>query len=114
MSKSVRTKEVDHLFAAILSLETKEECYTFFEDVCTINELLSISQRFEVAKMLREGKTYLEISEDTGASTATISRVNRSLNYGNDGYDMVFARIAAKQAADNGQTEDQEETQSEN
>ena len=63
MSKSVRTKEVDHLFAAILSLETKEECYTFFEDVCTINELLSISQRFEVAKMLREGKTYLEISE---------------------------------------------------
>ena len=56
MSKSVRTKEVDHLFAAILSLETKEECYTFFEDVCTINELLSISQRFEVAKMLREGK----------------------------------------------------------
>ena len=114
MSKSVRTKEVDHLFAAILSLETKEECYTFFEDVCTINELLSISQRFEVAKMLREGKTYLEISEDTGASTATISRVNRSLNYGNDGYDMVFARIAAGQAADNGQTEDQEETQSEN
>ena len=88
MSKSVRTKEVDHLFAAILSLETKEECYTFFEDVCTINELLSISQRFEVAKMLREGKTYLEISEDTGASTATI----RSLNYGNDGYDMVLKR----------------------
>ena len=92
MSKSVRTKEVDHLFAAILSLETKEECYTFFEDVCTINELLSISQRFEVAKMLREGKTYLEISEDTGASTATISRVNRSLNYCNDGYDMVLKR----------------------
>ena len=93
MSKKLRTEAVDHLFDAILSLQNKEECYTFFEDVCTINELLSISQRFEVAKMLREGKTYLEISEDTGASTATISRVNRSLNYGNDGYDMVFSRL---------------------
>lgn len=61
-----------------------------FEDVCTVNELFSLSQRFEVAKMLREQKTYLDIAEKTGASTATISRVNRSLNYGNDGYDMVF------------------------
>ena len=93
MSKSVRTKEVDHLFAAILSLETKEECYTFFEDVCTVNELLSLSQRVEVAKMLRDQKTYLDIAEKTGASTATISRVNLSLNYGNDGYDMVFSRL---------------------
>ena len=83
----------DYLFSAILSLENKEECYTFFEDICTINELLSLSQRFEVAKMLREHKTYLEIADKTGASTATISRVNRSLNYGNDGYDMVFERI---------------------
>ena len=65
----------------------------FFEDVCTVNELLSVSQRFEVAKMLRDQKTYLDIAEKTGASTATISRVNRSLNYGNDGYDMVFARM---------------------
>ena len=78
---------------AILSLENKEECYLFFEDICTINELLSLSQRFEVARMLREQKTYLEIAEKTGASTATISRVNRSLNYGNDGYDMVFERL---------------------
>ena len=93
MSKKIRRKEVDHLFEAILTLETKEECYTFFEDVCTINELLSISQRYEVAKMLREGHTYLDISKDTGASTATISRENRSLNYGNDGYDMVLARL---------------------
>ena len=76
----------------------KEECYTFFEDICTINELLSLSQRFEVAKMLREHKTYLEIAEKTGASTATISRVNRSLNYGNDGYDMVFERIGLGEA----------------
>ena len=93
MSKKIRTEAVDYLFSAILSLKDKEECYTFFEDICTINELLSLSQRFEVAKMLREKRTYLEIAEKTGASTVTISRVNRSLNYGNDGYDMVFDRI---------------------
>ena len=80
MSKKIRTEAVDYLFQAILSLKDKEECYVFFEDICTINELLSLSQRFEVAKMLREHKTYLEIAEKTGASTATISRVNRSLN----------------------------------
>ena len=93
MSKKLRTEAVDHLFDAILSLQNKEECYTFFEDVCTVNELLSLSQRFEVAKMLRDQKTYLDIAEKTGASPATISRVNRSLNYGNDGYDMVFSRL---------------------
>ena len=93
MSKKLRTEAVDHLFDAILSLQNKEECYTFFEDVCTVNELLSLSQRFEVAKMLREHKTYLEIADKTGASTATISRVNRSLTYGNDGYEMVFNRM---------------------
>lgn len=96
MSKKIRTNEVDRLFEAILSLQNKEECYTFFEDICTVNELLSLSQRFEVAYMLRGQKTYLDIAEKTGASTATISRVNRSLNYGNDGYDMVFARINSK------------------
>lgn len=93
MNKKLRTKAVDHLFEAVLSLQSKEECYLFFEDICTVNELQSLSQRFEVAKMLREDKKYLEIAEETGASTATISRVNRSLNYGNDGYDMVFARM---------------------
>ena len=92
MSKKIRTEAVDHLFDAILTLKTPEECYAFFEDVCTVNELLSLSQRYEVARMLRAQKTYLDIAEKTGASTATISRVNRSLNYGNDGYDMVFAR----------------------
>ncbi len=96
MGKKIKTESVDYLFEAILSLNDKEECYTFFEDICTINELLSLSQRFEVAKMLREKKTYLEIAEKTGASTATISRVNRSLNYGNDGFDMVFERISKK------------------
>ncbi len=93
MGKKVKTESLDLLFEAILCLKDKEECYTFFEDICTVNELLSITQRFEVAKMLREQKTYLEIAEKTGASTATISRVNRSLNYGNDGYDMVFERM---------------------
>lgn len=93
MSKKIHTEAVDHLFEAILCLRNKEECYTFFEDVCTINELLSLSQRFEVARMLRRKNTYLEISEKTGASTATISRVNRSLIYGNDGYELVFERL---------------------
>ena len=93
MSKKIRTDAVDELFEAIMCLKNKEECYLFFEDVCTINELLSLSQRFEVAHMLKEKKTYLEIAEKTGASTATISRVNRSLNYGNDGYEMVFSRL---------------------
>ncbi len=96
MNSKIRTEAVDYLFEAILQLKNKEECYIFFEDVCTINELLSLSQRFEVASMLREKKTYLDIAEKTGASTATISRVNRSLNYGNDGYDMVFDRIKKK------------------
>ena len=93
MTKKIRTEEVNYLFEAILTLENAEECYQFFEDICTVNELLSIAQRFEVASMLRNNNTYIEISENTGASTATISRVNRSLNYGNDGYDMVFRRI---------------------
>ena len=91
-----RNETIDALFDAILSLETREECYDFFEDLCTVNELLSLSQRFEVAAMLKDGKTYLEIAEKTGASTATISRVNRSLNYGNDGYELVFGRMEKK------------------
>lgn len=93
MNPKIRTNSVDFLFDAVMQLKNKEECYIFFEDICTINELLSLSQRFEVASMLREKKTYLEIAEHTGASTATISRVNRSLNYGNDGYDMVLERM---------------------
>ena len=96
MSKKIRTEAVDHLFDAILSLENKEECYQFFEDVCTVNELLSLSQRYEVARMLRAQKTYLDIAEKTGASTATISRVNRSLKDGNDGYAVIFDRLKSK------------------
>ena len=96
MSKDIHTDAVNHLFDAILCLKDRDECYTFFEDICTINDLLALSQRFAVAHRLREQKTYLDIAEKTGASTATISRVNRSLNYGNDGYDMVFSRLEKK------------------
>ena len=92
MSKNIRNESTDGLFQAILSLQDK--------DVCTINEIQSLAQRFEVARLLREKKTYLEIAERTGASTATISRVNRSLNYGNDGYDMVFRRMEAEEQKD--------------
>ena len=95
MSKKLHSPAVDRLFRAVLTLRTEEECYQFFEDVCTANEILSLSQRYEVAEMLREKKTYLEIAEQTGASTATISRVNRSLNFGNDGYDLTMARLKA-------------------
>lgn len=97
MNKKIKTDAVDHLFDAILQLQTREECYSFFEDLCTVNELLSLSQRFEVAAMLSERKTYLEIAERTGASTATISRVNRSLNYGTDGYALVLNRMGKKE-----------------
>ena len=77
MNKKIKTPEVEQLLKGMLCLKSVEECYEFFEDICTINELLSLSQRFEVARMLREKKTYLEIAEKTGASTATISSVNR-------------------------------------
>ena len=93
MTNKIHTEAVDDLFDAILTLKDKEECYRFFEDICTVNELLSIPQRFAVAKMLKDKRTYHDIAEKTGASTATISRVNRSLNYGNDGYDIVFNRV---------------------
>ena len=104
INEKLRSQQNDELFTAILTLENTEECYAFFEDICTINELLSLSQRFEVARMLREQKTYLEIAEKTGASTATISRVNRSLNYGNDGYDMVFERIGLTEKEEDSST----------
>lgn len=93
MSKNLRTESVDELFDAVLCLKNREECYRFFEDVCTVNELQAIAQRFEVAHLLRKNWTYVDIADRTGASTATISRVNRSLNYGNDGYDMVLKRL---------------------
>ena len=93
MSKKLRDEHMDQLMDGILTLNSREEAYRFFEDLCTVNELVSLSQRFEVAGMLRKDHTYLDIAEQTGASTATISRVNRALNYGDDGYDMVLNRI---------------------
>ena len=88
----MKSEQADGFFEAVLSLETMDEAYRFFEDVCTIKEIQSIAQRLEVAKLLKSGKTYNEIEEATGASTATISRVNRSLNYGADGYNIVFKK----------------------
>lgn len=89
----LRGKELDQLFQAVLSLKDLEECYRFFDDLCTINEIQSLAQRLDVARMLREGNTYHKIETETGASTATISRVKRCLNFGNDTYEMVLERI---------------------
>lgn len=88
-------KNLEFLYKAILQLENLDECYDFFEDLCTVQELKSLSQRIVVAKMLSEKSVYTDIVNETGASTATISRVNRSLQYGCDGYDIVFERLAA-------------------
>ena len=93
MGKSVHNEETKKLMEGILKLQSVDECYAFFEDLCTVNELLSLGQRFEVANMLRSHKTYNEVAEATGASTATISRVNRCLNYGTDGYQLVLGRM---------------------
>ena len=84
---------VDRLFEAILALKNQEECYRFFEDICTISEIKSLAQRLEVAQMLEANFTYGEIAEKTGASTATTSRVKRCLNYGADGYKLILKRL---------------------
>ena len=89
----------DQLCEAVLLLQNTEECYQFFEDICTISELKALSQRLEVARMLSGGHTYDDIVDRTGASTATISRVKRCLNYGADGYKIILARLAAQDAA---------------
>jgi TrpR-related protein YerC/YecD len=96
MNSKIQDQLTDGLFEAILLLENTEECYNFFEDICTVSEIKAMAQRLEVAKMLKSGYTYTDISQKTGASTATISRVNRCLNYGADGYKTVLARLAEK------------------
>ncbi len=98
MNSKIKDKITDELFEAILTLENVEECYAFFEDICTVNEIKAIAQRLEVAKMLKDDKKYQEIQDETGASTATISRVNRCLNYGQDGYNIVLNRIKQNDA----------------
>jgi len=94
MNRKIQDENIDFLFEAILKLGNLEECYDFFEDICTVQELKSIAQRIRVAKLLTEKRVYNYIVEETGASTATISRVNRTLNYGNDGYKIVFDRMS--------------------
>ena len=93
MNSKLKDPNIDFLFRAILQLQSMEECYDFFEDLCTITELKALSQRLQVARMLSENHVYSDIVKETGASTATISRVNRSLNYGCDGYEVVFQRL---------------------
>ena len=92
----LKNKACDKLFDAILKLKTQEECYRFFEDLCTINEIHSLAQRYEVARMLKKGDTYIAVAEKTGASSATISRVNRCLLYGAKGYNIAIERENAE------------------
>lgn len=89
-----KSEDIDELFKAILTLETEEDCYRFFEDICTINEIHAIAQRLQVAKLLSEKRTYNEIEETTKASTATISRINKCLIYGAEGYKIVLDRMS--------------------
>ncbi len=96
MNAKLCNEDMDFLFDAILQLRDREECYRFFEDLCTVQELKALSQRIAVAKMLDDKCVYTDIEARTGASTATISRVNRSLMYGCDAYRMVFDRVKAK------------------
>ena len=92
--EKIHTPEVDRLFDTILKLESKDDCYNFFEDLCTIKEIQDMSQRLEVARMLNENKSYMEISKETGASTTTISRVNKCLIYGRDGYKKALLKMS--------------------
>ena len=97
MNSKIKSKDVDFLFDVILQLRNREECYMLFEDLCTVQEMKALSQRLVVAKMLSEGRVYSDIVKATGASTATISRVKRSLDYGCDSYSMVFGRMEAEE-----------------
>ena len=95
-TKIAKKEKSDLLYKAILTLESEEECYRFFQDLCTISELRSMEQRYEVASLLNDGMIYNDILEKTGASSATISRVNRSLIFGAGGYESVLEKMQAK------------------
>ena len=97
MNSKIKNALTDNLFRCVLSMHTIEECYRLFEDLCTVHEIQAIAQRMAVAQMLDGKKTYIEIAEKTGASTATISRVNRALNYGSDGYKLAIERLKEKE-----------------
>ncbi|MBE7009085.1 MAG: hypothetical protein E7422_08130 [Ruminococcaceae bacterium] len=96
----MKSRETDHLFEAILSLESVEECYRFFDDLCTYSEILAMSQRYQVAEELFAGKTFTQISKGIGASSTTITRVNRCMNYGAGGYKTALERCAGKRGED--------------
>ena len=89
----VKNEETDMLYEAILSLRSPEECYQFFDDLCTFGEIKAMAQRFHVARLLTEGKTFTQISEEVGASSATITRVNKCITYGSEGYKLVLERL---------------------
>jgi TrpR-related protein YerC/YecD len=91
--KQLQTEEVKELFKAIRSLKTEEECYLFFEDAFTVKEILDVAQRLQAAKMLKSGENYVNVCKQTGMSSATVSRVNRCLSYGNGGYELVLERL---------------------
>jgi len=95
--EKLHTKDVDALFEAILSLKNLDECYKFFEDACTVKEILEIAQRLKAAKMLKAGKNYIEVCTETGMSSATISRVSKCLEYGAGGYELAIARLGEKE-----------------
>ncbi|HHV38861.1 MAG TPA: TrpR-like protein YerC/YecD [Tepidimicrobium sp.] len=92
-NSQIKDEQIDRLFEGILKLRTIEECYRFFEDICTVKEIKSMAQRLEIAGLLADNKTYSEIEKETGVSTATISRINRALNYGADGYRIILERL---------------------
>ena len=96
--EKIHTRQVDELFEAILTLRNIEECYDFFEDACTVKEILEIAQRLKTARMLSDGANYAEINRETGCSTATISRVRRCLEYGKGGYKTVIERTSEVEA----------------
>ncbi len=99
MNKQNKKPRNEDMYKAILTLKTVEECMMFFDDLCTVTELQAMEQRYQVAALLRQGMIYNEILERTGASSATISRVNRSLQYGQDGYEIVFSRLEQQEEA---------------
>ncbi len=100
MGYSMNDKDLERLYTALLTLGTQEECRAFLEDILSMDEILDISRRLKAAQMLRRGAVYSEITAETGLSTATISRVNRALKYGNDGYSMVLDRMEAGEESD--------------
>lgn len=93
MMTKLHTEQIERLFEAVTKIETEEECFAFFEDLCTVKEILDMSQRFETALMLKDGKSYSEITAEVGVSSATIGRVNKCLNYGTGGYDSVISKL---------------------